>query len=48
MAKKKKEPKKVVSNSAFKRAMVQMDMNKKGDKAIISYDDGSSYSVECL
>jgi hypothetical protein len=40
------EPKVFKSNSAFKRAMVQMDV-KSGDKITVIYNDGSTYTVEC-
>ena len=41
-----KEPIVVKNNSAFKRAMKQMDV-KHGDRVTVLFDDGSMYIVEC-
>ena len=41
------DPSRVVkNNSAFKRAMVQMDI-KHGEKIGVMFDDGTVYTVEC-
>lgn len=42
-----KKVKTIKNNSAFKRAVTQMDM-KSGDKITVTFDDGSRYKVECL
>jgi hypothetical protein len=40
-----KKPRVVKNNSAFRRAMVQMEIQP-GEKVTVIYDDGSSYQVE--
>ena len=41
------ETKTFKNNSAFKRAMVQMNV-KSGDKITVTYSDGSTYTVESI
>ena len=40
-----KKVKTIKNNSAFKRAMVQIDI-KSGDKVLVTFNDGSRYEVE--
>jgi len=49
MAKKKvtKKIKVIKNNSAFKRAMTQINI-KSGDKVVMEFEDGSTYKVECM